>query len=190
MPEIDPPEPEPENGDSPDSSNQTNQTENREITSQPVRKGTVAKLRRFIQAYAESGCVNHSCEVAGIGRATHYHKLKSDPAYQRAFEEAQEQVGQMLEDLAVERVREGNRRLVLFQGRPVTVDGQYLYEVECDTHLHHVLLKRFKREAYKERVEQQISGEITIVERIGAARKRVLEMNRSAQNPDANDLAG
>ena len=92
MPEIDPPEPEPENGDSPDSSNQTNQTENREITSQPVRKGTVAKLRRFIQAYTESGCVNHSCEVSGVARTTHYHKLQTDPAYQRAFEEAQEQV--------------------------------------------------------------------------------------------------
>jgi hypothetical protein len=190
MPEIDPPEPEPGDGDSPDSSNPTNPTENRGFLSQPARKSTVAKLRRFIHAYTETGCVDQSCEVVGIARDTHYHKLKTDAAYQRAFEEAQEQVGQMLEDLAVQRVRNGNRRLVLYQGEPVTVNGELLYEVEYDTHLHHVLLKRFRRELYKERVEQQISGEITIVERIGAARKRVLEMNRSAQNPDANDLAG
>src|SRR5262245_627677 len=111
MPEIDPPEPQPENGDSPDSSNRTNRTEKGKITSQPVRKGTVAKLRRFIQAYTETGCVNQSCEVSGISRTTHYYKLQTDETYQRAFEEAQEQVGQMLEDLAVERVREGNRKL-------------------------------------------------------------------------------
>ena len=165
-------------------------TENQDITSQPALKTTVAKLRRFIRAYAETGYVNQSCEIAGIARMSHYRRLQTDAAYQRAFEEAQEQVGQMLEDLAVERVREGNRRLVLYQGEPVTVNGEFLYEVEYDTHLHHVLLKRFRRELYKERVEQQISGEITIVERIGAARKRVLEMNRSAQNPDRNDLAG
>jgi hypothetical protein len=189
MPEIDPPVPNTEDGDSLDSSNETNGTEN-EILSQPVRKKTAAKLRRFICAYAETGYVHQSCDLAGIGRTTHYRRLKSDAAYQRAFDEAQEQVGQMLEDLAVERVREGNRRLVLYQGEPVTVNGEFLYEVEYDTHLHHVLLKRFRRELYKERVEQQISGEITIVERIGAARRRVLEMNHSAQNPDRNDLAG
>jgi hypothetical protein len=190
MPEIDPPQPKPEGGRSPDSSDRTDRTENGEILSQPAYKSTAVKLRRLIDVYAQTGCVNQSCEVAGVARSTFYHKLQTDAAYQRAFEQAQEQVGQMLEDLAVERVREGNRRLVLYQGEPVTVNGEFLYEVEYDTHLHHVLLKRFRRELYKERVEQQISGEITIVERIGAARKRVLEMNRSVQNPDRNDLAG
>jgi hypothetical protein len=134
--------------------------------------------------------VNQSCEAAGISRDTHYHRLKTDATYRAAFEEAQEQVGQMLEDLAVERVREGNRRMVLYQGEPVTVNGEFLYEVEYDSHMHHVLLKRFKREAYKERIEQQISGEITIADRIGTARKRVLELNRSAKDTDAEDLAG
>lgn len=183
MPERDLHEPEPE-----DQANLTNLTENGPISSKRAYKTT--QMRRFIRAYAETGYVNRACEIAGISRELHYHKLKTDAAYQRAFEEAQEQVGQMLEDLAVQRVRDGNRRLVLYQGEPVTVNGELLYQVEFDSHLHHVLLKRFRRELYKERVEQQITGEITIVERIGAARKRVLEMNQRGQSPDANNLAG
>ncbi|HKD45164.1 MAG TPA: hypothetical protein VKD24_05860 [Candidatus Angelobacter sp.] len=168
----------------------TNDTETEGILSESARKSTAARLRAFLDAYAQTGRVKHACKIAGIAFKTHYRKLQSDPAYRTAFEQAEQQVGQILEDLAVERVREGNRRLVLYQGEPVTVNGEFLYEVEYDHHLHHVLLKRFKREAYKERIEQQISGEITIADRIGTARKRVLELNRSAQDTDPEDLAG
>jgi len=186
MPEIDPPEPEPENGDSADVAN----VAQNDILSRPAHQKTLGRMQKFVDAYRQTGVIRTAAEMARISARTHYRKLREDPVYRVAFEQAEEEVGGLLEDLAVERVREGNRRLVLYQGQPVTVNGEFLYEVEYDHHLHHVLLKRFKRELYKERVEQQISGEITIVARIGAARKRVLEMNRSAQNPDANDLAG
>jgi hypothetical protein len=171
MPERDLPEPEPEDGNSP---NRTNRTENGEFLSQPARKATVAKLRRFLDAYTETGYVNQSCETAGIARTTHYHKLKTDPAYQRAFEEAQEQVGQMLEDLAVQRVRDGNRRLVLYQGEPVTVNGELLYEVEYDSHLHHILLKRFKREEYRERASVDVTADVSLADRLTEARARMI----------------
>jgi hypothetical protein len=190
MPEIDPPEPEPGDGDSPDSSNETNETKNGEILSQPARKATAAKMRAFIDAYTQTGHVGQACEIAGIGRVTHYRKLGTDEAYRAVFEKAQEQVGDLLEDAVFNRALNGVRKQLFYQGEPVMLNGEYVYETSYDSHREHILLKRFKREAYKERIEQQISGEITIAERIGAARKRVLEMNRSAQNPDANDLAG
>src|SRR5262249_54296486 len=148
--EIDPLESEPEDGDSSDASNQTNQTKNEGFLSQPARKATAARMRAFIDAYTQTGHVGQSCEIAGIARATHYHKLETDEAYRRAFEQAQEQVGDLLEDAAVDRVLAGVRKQLFFQGEPVVLDGEYVYETIYDSHLHHVLLKRFKREAYKE----------------------------------------
>ena len=183
MPKIDPPEPESEDGDFPDPSSGTNGTENEEFLSLPARKSTVAKLRRFILAYTETGLVHKSCKIAGIGKMSHYRRLRNDAGYQRAFEEAQEQVGQELEDLAVERVREGNRRLVLYQGEPVFFNGEPLYEIEYDAHLHHVLLRRFRPLLYRDRSEVAVSGTINIAERLQAARKRLIEMRRADDFP-------
>ena len=156
----------------------------------PAYKTTYKRMRVFLESYAETGRVDEASRTAGISKMSHYRKLATDPEYRQAFERMELQVGQMLEDLAVQRVREGVQKQLFYQGEPVMLDGKYAYETTYDSHLHHVLLKRFKREAYKERIEQQISGEITITDRIGAARKRVLEMNRSAGRTEPEDLAG
>jgi hypothetical protein len=170
--------------------NPTNPTKNGEILSQPARKATAGRMRAFIDAYTQTGHVTRACETVGISRDTHYHKLGTDEAYRAAFEEAQEQVGDLLEDAVFDRALNGVRKQLFYQGEPVMLNGEYVYETVYDSHREHILLKRFKREAYKERIEQQISGEITIADRIGTARKRVLELNRSAQDTDPEDLAG
>jgi hypothetical protein len=160
------------------------------VLSALTKKSTPAKIRKFFDAYPTIGQVRKACEIAGISRETHYHKLKTDEAYRAAFEEAQEQVGDLLEDAVFDRALNGVRKQLFYQGEPVMLNGEYVYETVYDSHREHILLKRFKREAYKERIEQQISGEITIADRIGTARKRVLELNRSAQDTDPADLAG
>jgi hypothetical protein len=92
----------------------------------------------------------------------------------------------MLEGLAVQRVREGTRKLVLYQGESVIVNGALLYETAYDTHLHTTLLKRFKPEAYRERVSAEVSGTISLVDRMTAAveRVRLMRRNESAERAD------
>lgn len=129
---------------------------------------------RFLEAYAECGQVTQACAVANISRGTHYDHLKNNPAYCAAFDETEAQVGQMLEDLAVQRVREG--KLVLFQGEPVAVNGEYLRDY--DTQLHTTLLKRFKPAAYRDRASVDVAGEINISEALQAAHARVIALER------------
>ena len=124
---------------------------------------------RFLKAYASCGSVKTACGVANIARQTHYDAMKENPLYKAAFEATDEQVGGMLEDLAVERVCEGN--LVLYQGEPVVVNGVFLREY--DTPLHVTLLKRFKPDVYRDRASVDVSGSIDLVERIKAAEQRL-----------------
>ena len=132
-----------------------------DILSKPANKSTPARMRIFLEAYAKTGRVNGACEVAHITPRTHYRKLESDPVYRRAFEQAEQQVGQMLEDAAVERALEG------------------------DTHLLLALLKRFRPDAYRERVSADIS--ISLVERMTAAVERVRMLRR---HDDSIERAG
>lgn len=129
---------------------------------------------RFLKAFASCGVVTKACKAAKIVRQTHYDAMKENPLYRAAFEATEERVGDMLEDLAVERVCEG--RLVLYQGEPVEVNGGFLREY--DTPLHITLLKRFKPAAYREHASLEVSGTINLAERMKAAEQRLLAMKR------------
>jgi hypothetical protein len=113
-------------------------------------------VRVFLDAYARTGRVNRACEIAHITRKTHYRKLETDPVYRRAFEQMEYRVGQLLEDTAIERALAGDNHLLL------------------------ALLKRFRADLYRERIEQQVSGGLSLelIERIQQGRARLLEMRR------------
>jgi hypothetical protein len=135
--------------------NDKNDKEIEEILSKPSYKSTAARMRIFLDTYAKTGRVNRACEVAHIAHKTHYRRLESDPTYRQAFERAEQQVGQMLEDTAVERALNG------------------------DSHLLLALLKRFRPEAYRERLSAEVSGTINLVDRMSAAVERVRLMRRN-----------
>jgi hypothetical protein len=99
--------------------------------------------------------VKHACEIAGIAFKTHYRKLHSDAVYRAAFEAAERDIGQMLEDCAVERALAG------------------------DNHLLVVLLKRFRPEQYRDRISADVSGTFNLVERMKAANERVRSIQRN-----------
>jgi hypothetical protein len=141
----------------------TDVTKSEEILSKPANKSTPARMRIFLDTYAKTGRVNRACEVAHITPRTHYRKLESDPVYRQAFEKAEQEVGQMLEDTAVERALNG------------------------DSHLLLALLKRFRPEAYRERVSAEVSGTISLVDRMSAAVERVRLMRR---NDSTTERAG
>jgi len=56
----------------------------------------------------------------------------------------------MLEDVAFRIARDGVPKVVLYEGKPVTVDGKRLYEVKYETRLLMKLLAARDREKYGE----------------------------------------
>ena len=97
---------------------------------------------------------------------THYRRLQSDPVYRQAFEEATEEVGQMLEDLAVDRAYDGDNHVLL------------------------ALLKRFRPELYRERISTDTTITINLVERMTAANERLLTLRRSNAGQDGTEANG
>lgn len=94
---------------------------------------------RVISNFAEVGRVDLACEMAGVGRTTHYGWLKSDPEYKAAFDAAREQAIDLLEDKARERALAGESdRLLEF------------------------LLKGLKPEVYGDRMKTEISGQLEV----------------------------
>lgn len=131
--------------------------------------------KRFLESYAANGSIIQACKYAGIARGTHYIHMNENPVYRAAVEQTEEQVGGMLEDLAVERVCAG--KLVLYQGEPVEVNGEFLRDY--DTQLHCTLLKRFRPGLYRERLSAEISGDISISDALSEARARVITLKRN-----------
>jgi len=58
------------------------------------------KKRAFLIAFAESGNVSAAARLAGVGRRTHYDWLKADKEYRAAFDAAQEDASDALEEEA------------------------------------------------------------------------------------------
>src|SRR5215510_12673110 len=123
------------------------------ITSTPPRKATPARLRVLLETYAATGRVKQACAVAGISRESHYKRLETDPAYQKAFARAQQQLGDVIED---ELFRRG-------------IDG------ESDALLM-FLARGFMPDKYKDRSSIEHSGTINLAERLQAARARLIAL--------------
>jgi hypothetical protein len=148
----------------------------------PANKRTSSRKRVFLEAYAGCGNVRAAAAAVGMNHKLHYRALKSDPEYKAAFEALGDQVGQELEDLAVDRVRNGVKRQLFHNGKPIkTRDGHLVYETYYDTALHIALLKRFRPKLYREHIVQEHSGSINLVERLEQARARLLEIRRKEE---------
>ena len=91
-----------------------------------------------IDAYREYGTVSAACLAADIGRSTWYRWKKEDAEFAEAVAEAEEDVADSLEKEAIRRAKESSDTLLIF------------------------LLKGHKPEKYKDRVHQDISGELTV----------------------------
>jgi hypothetical protein len=145
----------------------------------PAKKSTPSRKAQFLEAYAGSGNVTAAAATVGINPKLHYRALKSDPEYRATFEALGDRVGQDLEDLAVDRVRNGFKRQLFHKGKPIkTKNGHLVYETEYDTQLHITMLKRFRPKLYREHIVQEHTGSINLVERLEAARARLIAIKR------------
>ena len=110
----------------------------------------------FLNIYIETGTIGRAAKASGITRQTHYNWLKEDAAYKKAFGEAKEMAGDLLEEEAHRRAVEGDEIGVYYKG--MKVDS---YRKKSDAILI-LLLKGAKPDVYAERQETKISGEITV----------------------------
>lgn len=145
----------------------------------PAKKSTPSRIAKFLEAYAGCGSVTAAAKAAGIDKNMHYRRLQKDPEHRKAFEALQDRVGQELEDVLVDRAINGTKRQLHWRGKPMkTRDGHLVYEIEYDNQLGLALAKRFRPKLYREHVMQEHTGSINLVERLEAARARLLAIRR------------
>jgi hypothetical protein len=149
----------------------------------PAKKSTPSRVSAFLEAYACSGSVTASAAAAGISREAHYKRLERDAEYRKAFEAIADRAGQHLEDIAMDRACNGTKRQLFWRGKPIkTRNGHLVYEVDYDNQLLALLLKRFRPKLYREHVVQEHTGSINLVERLEAARARLVALRREEEN--------
>jgi len=116
---------------------------------------TKARQNAFLAAYAEVGNVTRAAELAKVPRSMHYEWMK-DPEYAEAFAQAEQQACDRLEQEARRRALEGVEEPVFHRGEQCGVVRKY-----SDTLLI-FLLKGAMPHKYKERVQNEVSGSLTI----------------------------
>ena len=118
---------------------------------------TVARAKKISAPRLNDGfwrCFTASCNVlkaaraARIARVTHYRWLDEDPTYPVRFKDAMRIGIRTLEDEAVRRAHEGVKKLVLYKGKPIRVNGELVYETEYDSQLLMFLLKACDRKRF------------------------------------------
>lgn len=106
-----------------------------------VRTSRLAAQQHFVACFKGDCNVLRASRAAGIDRMAHYQWLRDDPTYPERFREAQQIAVRVLEDEAVRRVFEGDKKPVTYKGKPVRINGEYLYEVMRSDNLLMFLLK-------------------------------------------------
>ena len=125
------------------------------VSSQPSTFSFPRKARKFLEAFAGSGRVDQACAIAGYSRETHYQKLKTDPAYRAAFGEAESRFADVIEAEVVRRA------------------------IDCESDSLLMFLARGAMpNKYRDRATVEHTGSIDLVERMQAARKRLIEMRK------------
>jgi hypothetical protein len=145
----------------------------------PAKKSTPSRVAVFLEAYAGSGSVTAAAKAAGISREAHYKRLEVDAEYRKRFEAMADRAGQHLEDILMDRACNGVKRQLHWRGKPMkTRDGHLVYEIEYDNQLGVTLAKRFRPKLYREHIVQEHTGSINLVERLEAARARLIAVKR------------
>jgi hypothetical protein len=116
----------------------------------PHDEPTTLKNERFLEIYRHCGIVQEALRRAHLNHSAHDYWMRNDPTYPDRFEEADRACTRMLEDVAFRIARDGVPKVVLYEGKPVTMDGKKLYEVKYETRLLMKLLAARNREKYGE----------------------------------------
>lgn len=129
---------------------------NARILSTPAWHDSEAKYQKLIEHYANNGKLLRACEAAGIDHSSHWRRMRNDPVYRAAIEEAGQQSAQEVEDTVFGLALEGEQWAAM------------------------AILRRFRPEQYR---AEHAAVEVTIDlgQRIQEGHQRVIEM-RKAEN--------
>lgn len=108
---------------------------------------------KFLISYKKCGNITKAAKAAKVDRSTVYDRQKSDPAFEAAMVDAQEEAVDLLEEEARRRASDGTLKPVFYKGEKVAEVREY-----SDTLLI-VLLKANRPEKYKERADITSGGE-------------------------------
>jgi hypothetical protein len=138
-------------------------------------KLTRERQERFLKALAETGIVSVAVEIAGTSRTRVYELRKRNPAFAKAWEEAEERAADALEAEAWRRAVVGVQEPLVSSGKVVRDDdGQPLAIRRYSDALMIALLKARRPDRFKDRavVEHDISD--NLADRLDAGRRRAL----------------
>ena len=119
------------------------------------------KQKRFLAAFEACASITKAARWAKIHRSNHYQWLEESEFYAAVFPEVEKRAMRTLEDEAVRRAHDGVRRAIRYKGKIVGYDTEY-----SDT-LMVTLLKAGLPEKYRERIENKVTGDITVKRLIG-----------------------
>ncbi|MES2136116.1 MAG: hypothetical protein V4502_03525 [Pseudomonadota bacterium] len=106
-----------------------------------------ANARAFLAAYRQTASITKAAAAAKVDRKVHYQWLAKWPGYKAAFQNAQEEAAQLLEDEAVRRATEGTLEPVFYQGIKCGAVRRY------SDSLMQFLLRGFKPAKYSSKAE-------------------------------------
>jgi hypothetical protein len=140
------------------------------VLSRPARKKTLTRVQLFLEAYRTTASVAAAAQIAGISRRMHYRKLETDEGYQKAFSVAKEEVSDVIEGELFRRAVHGEKEPVYYKGKKVAAI------LRKSDPLLMFIARGAMPDKYREHTSIEHSGSIDLVERLQAARKRVIEM--------------
>lgn len=130
------------------SSGQDAQSAHISVQLQKGEENLTEAQRSFLAVYREMGVIRRACEVAGVGRRTHYDWMEAKPDYKEAFEAAKEDAADSLEVEVYRRAVTGvDKPAGWYKGKAGGMVREY-----SDTLLIFAL-KALRPEKYRERVE-------------------------------------
>ena len=128
-----------------------------------------ARQDRFLQALADTGSVTAAIAVAGSSRTRVYALRKADPAFARAWQEAEEIATDRLEDEARRRAVEGVSEPLVSAGKIVRDDqGQPMMVRRYSDHLLAVLLRAHRPSRRERPVRFELPALQSAADAVGA----------------------
>ena len=112
----------------------------------------INRAKAFLAAYAHTGNVTRAAKAANISTECHYKRLKADPTYRLAFEQADIVATGLLEDESTRRAVQGVREGIYWQG--VRIGSKLVYS----DGLMMFLLRGRRPEKYRESVKVEHGG--------------------------------
>jgi hypothetical protein len=155
---------------------------------------TEIQQANFLAAFQLVPNVRLAAKAANIPPYAHYDWMQRYPDYKQKWQEQVEDLAQALEDEAIRRAKDGVKRMLWYKGKPIKTgrgkSARTAYETEYSDQLLIALLKRFRPALYREHTSVDVTGSIDLVERMQAARRRVVEMQKNDAGPGPDAATG